>query len=415
MNSSHQMAWLYQGSRFLCTPLEAMYSLLIFIAIKELDVSLFQLTLLASSKPISSLLAFHCSASMAGRPQVFKKYLIAVNMVAALPALAFPFVDNSWFYVAAHFIFMIGQRAAFPVWNVMLNAQTSKQFLSSLQAKAISIQQSIMIFFPLLIGYWIDGDEGIWRILFLLLALLQLANSLMLMLLPVTTSVLASPASKVSLMQPMAYWRDSLKLLQEDRAFCQYLLLFFWGGAGLVLMQSSLPLFFKESLHLSYTNLTLAFSVCKGIALVSSAKIWSRWINHISLYRLNFYVNIFSSLFIAFILFSNLQTYSIFIAYFMYGAMQAGCELSWNMNGPLFSKKKDCTLYSSLNLLLVGVRGLIFPFCGQLLLFLTGVNEVFFCAAILTFASVVYAYRLEMKLQQTPIADEIMNIAKFSS
>lgn len=385
---------LYLGSRLLCSPLEAIYTLLIFILTKELDASLLQLTLLASSKPVSSLVAFYCSASMTGKQHQFKNYLIAANTIAALPALAFPFVDNCWYYVVSHFIFMIGQRAAFPTWTTTLKSHLSEAGLSTLQAKAISIQQAITIFVPLLIGYWIDLDRQIWKYLFFSLALMQITNSVVLQFLPAATS-LPSSSLTPSLLSPLTQWRDSCKLLLARPDFFSYLQLFFWGGTGLVMMQSTLPLFFKNELHLSYTYLTLACSVCKGIGLITTTRVWAYWVNKISFYRLNFYINLFSLLFIAFVLLSNFDVNWIFIAYLMYGSMQAGCELSWNLSGPFFAKEKDCTLYSSLNLPLIGLRGLIFPFIGQWLLFYSGAHVVFLCAGALTLASLIYAHKLE--------------------
>lgn len=387
----------YLFSRLLGTPLEAMYTLLIFILVKEFNPSWLQLSLLAASKPISSLFAFYLSAGMIGRQHQFKRYLVAVSTLTAMPALIFPLIESCWFYIAAHFIFMIGQRASFPVWNSTLKNHLMENRLSSLQAKAISIQQSIAIFAPMLIGYWIDFDREIWKSLFLGLAVVQMSSSLMMQfLLPAFNSPNNSAtSSQVSFLSPTAQWQESKKLLLARRDFFSYLQLFFWGGTGLVMMQSTLPQFFNANLHLSYTSIALASSVCKGIALIATTPLWAYWVNKMSLYRFNLYINLFSTLFIAFILLSNIHSEWVFAAYLFYGAMQAGCELSWNMSGPHFAKEKECTLYSSLNLPLIGLRGMVFPFVGQWILLLSNANVVFLCAAALTLASLLYARKLD--------------------
>lgn len=390
---------LYLISRFLCSPLEAMYTLLIFIAAKELNVTPLQLAVLAGSKPISSLLAFYCSTSVTGKPQTFKKYLICINTLAALPALTFLFIENNWFFVASFAIFMVGLRAVFPVWTTLLKGSMSLEAMSGLQAKAISVQQVFTIFCPLLFGYLIDGDKEIWKYLFLGLGILQIFNSMVMLMLPLPNFLPQNliESSSSSLLSPMTQWRESWNILKKRSDFTHYLILFFCGGAGLVMMQSSLPLFFKNNLHLSYTTITLAISCCKGIALIASVKLWSNWVNKTSLFRFNFYINIVSCLFIGFILLSNYQTNFLFIAYLLYGAMQAGCELSWNMNGPIFAKDKESTLFSSLNLPLIGIRGLICHSLGQWILFHTSVNVVFIVAGILTVVSVGYAHLLAVR------------------
>ncbi|MBA2727826.1 MAG: MFS transporter [Parachlamydiaceae bacterium] len=415
---------LFLVSRLFCAPLEAIYTLLIFIAAGELHLNYFQLGLLAASKPVSSLLSFYASASVNGKPHLFKSYLILVNTVVALPALAFPFIDNGWFYIFAHLLFMAGQRAVFPIWNAMISGSLSYSNLCQLQGKAIALQQSIIIFCPLLFGYWIDADKDIWRQLFFALSLVQLLNSALLQfqnfskfssnkanfesgdLKTDRSAEFVENISKIKLGQQfsisslVAPWKACWKLLCDVPAFRQYHQLFFLGGAGLVMMQSTLPIYFKENLHISYASIALAVSCCKGVALISSTKIWAFWVNKISLFRLNFFINLFSTLFIIFILISNYHPFWIFPAYLLYGTMQSGCEFSWNLCGPYFARGKETTLYSSLNLPLVGLRGVIFPFVGQAILLLTGANMVFITAGLLCLAGMWYARSLDTSLTQ---------------
>ena len=56
-------------------------------------------------------------------------------------------------------------------------------------------------------------------------------------------------------------------LLKENPAFAHYQILFFIGGAGIIGSQSILPFYFKDSLNLSYTQLGIAFSLCKGLSI----------------------------------------------------------------------------------------------------------------------------------------------------
>lgn len=395
---------LFLFSRFLCGPLEAIYTLFIFIAANELNVSFIQLTLLTSLKPASSMVSYLLSSSVAGKPFLFKKYLALVNVVAALPVLAFPFVDNAWFYLVSYFIFMVGNRALFPVWTTLLKNEMSLNELSKIQAQAISINQAYIIFCPLLFAFWIDRDPQIWRTLFFLLGTVQLLNSLILhktFFFP--NSVNTTRHSLVNLKTTplkenyLNFLTKSLKLLKEYPDFRHYLFLFFLGGAGLVMIQATLPVFFNKSLHLSYTTITLAVSVCRGIALLGSSNLWAEWSKKISLYRLNFYINILSTLFLFFVLLANFNISFLFVAYLFYGTMQAGCELSWNLSGPTFAQNQESTLFSSLNLLFIGIRGLIFPFVGSFLTTFYGPTFMFSFAAFLCVIATLYAYFLECR------------------
>lgn len=45
----------------------------------------------------------------------------------------------------------------------------------------------------------------------------------------------------------------------------------------------------------------------------------------------------------------------LYVAYGLYGVMQAGSELGWHMSGPCFAQEKDSTVFSSTNVLMVGI------------------------------------------------------------
>jgi len=189
-------------------------------------------------------------------------------------------------------------------------------------------------------------------------------------------------------------WKSALSILKKRPEFLSYLHMFFWGGAGLVMMQSVLPVFFKDDLKLSYTTITLVFSTCKGIALLASSRLWARFMPNMSIFRLNTYVNMLTLAFIGRVLLANLHVQWLFVAYIVYGCMQSGCEFSWNLSGPLFAKDSECCSFSSLNLPVVGVRGFIFPFLGQYLMWICGANGVFALAFTMTALATVYCESL---------------------
>ena len=119
--------------------------------------------------------------------------------------------------------------------------------------------------------------------------------------------------------------------------------------------------------------------------------------SHISLYRLNAYTNLLTSLFIGGVLASCMGVEWLYAGYLCYGAMQGGSELSLSLSGPIFSKEKESTAYSSLNLLLIGVRGCICPFLGFLILTYAGVIPVFLTTLSLCLIGIVYGLWLDAK------------------
>jgi predicted MFS family arabinose efflux permease len=169
---------------------------------------------------------------------------------------------------------------------------------------------------------------------------------------------------KAALLRP---WKNSWHLLKTRPDFTRYQIGFMLGGGGLMLMQPALPDFFIKELSLSYTALAAAIATCKGIGFALTSNIWARWMDRLRIYRLSALVTLLAALFPLLLLFSQVQIAWVYIAYLIYGVMQAGSELSWHLSGPLFAKQEDSSAYSSVNVVTVGFRGLFAPICGSLL------------------------------------------------
>lgn len=135
-----------------------------------------------------------------------------------------------------------------------------------------------------------------------------------------------------------------------------------------MVMQPALPGFFLDNLHLSYTELGVAITLCKSIGFaMTSTTLWARLMNKMDIYRLSSWVALVACLYSVFLLYAQVKPYWVYIAYISYGIMQAGSELYWNMSGPIFAKDEDSTGYTSVNVLMVGLRGCIMPAMGGLL------------------------------------------------
>lgn len=383
------MRILYLLSRSLSSPLEAIFTFLIFILTKELGASPLQLSVLACSKPVVSLASAYANRFLLGKPERTKEFLLLCNFIGLLPCLFFPFVGNTWFFIASYALFMVTLRASYPAWIEVLKCKLEIKKLATTTATGSSINYFILCLFPLIFTHFLDKDSSIWRSLFVGMALLQFSYFFILLLTPFNV-----PKKRIEIEYQKNIFKEGLVILWKNPDFAKYQALFFLGGAGLVAIQPILPIYFNETLNLSYTQLALAFSMCRGIVFICSTPLWVTYVRKASLFNLNAFINILSTLFIVFILTAKLGIEWLFAGYVMYGAMQAGCELSWNLSGPLFSKQNDSIPYSSLNLCFVSLRGMIFPFLGQLIYFWSNSFVLFSLAGIACLFSVFYAFTL---------------------
>lgn len=169
-----------------------------------------------------------------------------------------------------------------------------------------------------------------------------------------------------------------------------------------MVMQPSLPLFFVEELHFSYTEMALAISACKGIGFLLTSRLWASWFNRVNIYRFNGVVTFFAALFPFLLILGMHHVAWVYLAFLLYGTMQAGSELSWNLSGPVFSGNMESSSYTGINVVLVGIRGMIGPALGGLLCSLSGPSASLFLGALFCFLGAAYGIqKSQFRIQST--------------
>lgn len=370
-----------------------MFTLLIFILSKNLSATPLQLLVMACLKPTTSIISFYISSTLHAGFHSLPPYIFVNAFIGVVACLCYPFVDNAWYYIASYAIYMIAKRAQEPAWIELLKSNLSLPEMIKTVSRGSSIAYFINICLPIILSFWL---EEMWKLLFLGGACLQLMHACCILRLKIAAVEISVRPTQTSLHRAIVDpLRQGWKLLKFNPLFSHYLLLFFLGGAGIVAIQPILPNYFNENLKLSYTQLSLGFSFCKGLSFLCSSPLWAKYAAHISLYRLNVFMNILTCFFIIGMWAASWHVEWLYAGYLCYGAMQGGCELSWNLSGPIFSKKEDSAPYSSLNLILVGIRGCICPILSYFLCMHGGATLVFMVAFCICFVAIFYGLWLD--------------------
>jgi hypothetical protein len=213
-----------------------------------------------------------------------------------------------------------------------------------------------------------DLSADAWRWIFPITGLCSLTATFFQMRIPTVVKVENVNEQPTSIANRiLSPWQKAGSLLLSRKDFAHYQIGFMVMGSGLMLMQPTIYSFFDEKLLLSYLEFAVALSFCKGIAYALASPLWGRWLNKVGIFKFSGFVTILASLFPLLLLSSMWQIGWLYAAYILYGIMQAGSEMSWNMSGPIFSKDRDSSLYTSVNVVTVGVRGLFAPALGSLL------------------------------------------------
>lgn len=410
LNFFKHTQWMFVGSKLLISPLDAMFGLLAFIFYKDLNATPLQLTLLVSSKPLVALLAFYGNIVIKGQTARLKSFLIITSLVGFIPCFFFPFVHNIWFFLLANALFMMSAKAMIPAWSEILKLNLPRDERGKVFSHGSTTYHLMKIIVPLALSPWIDHYPHIWKWMFFGLALLQALNVGFIYWIKIKAHCQDSDteAYQFSSLSSIVLgpWKNGWKLMKQRSDFRQFQIVFLFGGAGLILMHPVLPIFFKDILQLSYLQLTMATSFCMGLGFAASSRIWGQWMHKVSINLFNFYITLFAGVYAILVIASGYHVGLIYLAYLLYGIMQAGSEMSWNLSGPLFAKNSDSTLFTGVNVAMVGLRGCIAPFLGEFLFFTGGSTLTFVMGAALCLTGAAYSFWLNKQEELVLFVDK---------
>ncbi len=380
----------YVWTRILDTPFWGIFNLLPFILYKDLNATPFQLAMVITLKPLVSIFSSYWSRQVHGLPGRLTSSIMAARWIAFIPFLAFPFIHNAWYAIACFGLFMFLQVGMMPAWMELLK----QNIPGERREKVFSYTQAFGYLggglLPFALGWVLDEWIGAWRWMFVVTSLISMCAFFW------QRQILVREGEPIAetfdhthmLLQP---WKSAWNILQRRPDFTRFQIGFMILGSGLMIIQPALPVFFVDRLHLSYTEMGVAITLCKGIAFACGSPLWVRFIHKIDLFRLGAIIAALAGLFSLFLLAAQDHITWLFIAYLTYGLMQSGNELSWNMSGPMFAKHEDSSPYSSVNVIAVGVRGIFIPLIGALCLAQFGSSTVI---ALSGFLCVLAAIRM---------------------
>lgn len=388
-----QSAFLW--TRLLNVPFWVLLNILPIILYKDLNISPWLVTTMIVIKPASALLASYWGSWIHERKDRLISNIILANLLRYIPFLFIPWMTSPLMIIAAFGLYMMLSRGVMPAWMEIFKLNLDSAKRAQIFSYGSALDYFFTALFPITLGVILDDYALSWRYLFPFAALLGLFSTLFVLKIPqksldqAKNALLDKFCIKKELARP---WRESLKTLKESPGFFNYQIGFFLGGAGLMVMHAVIPIFFVDTLHLSYTKMLLALGVFKAIGYALASPLCIRLFHEWNIYKFSSFVSLAFALFPLFLIAGEINTLFIYLAYLLYGSTQSGSELSWHMSGPLFSHEKESTPFSTTNVLLVGIRGCLAPLLGSLLFSLAGSTPVLLAGASLCALSFRHLY-----------------------
>jgi hypothetical protein len=376
-------------SHILNVPFWGLINLLCIILYKDMHISALHVTAIIALKPMSALIAPYWSKMIYKRPEKIVPNLIGSHLLRYIPFLFLYWIESPWIITLFFGMYMALYRGGIPAWMELFRSYIPEGSREKFVSYGTVIDYCGTALLPLLLGTFLDHKESSWRALFPLTAILGLFSLYFLYRIP-KIPPLSHPAPpkedsiKNNILSP---WKQGWDLVKKRPDFANYQIGFLLGGAGLIIIQPMLPTFFVDELHLSYTKLLVALTLCKGIGLILTSRIWTHLFRKLDIHRLSALVVAIAALFPIILIGAQGKIFLLYLAYGIYGAMQAGSELSWKMSGPVFAKQEDSSFFSSVNIMAVGIRGCVVPFLGSFIGFFTSATVVMLLGSFLSLLS----------------------------
>lgn len=383
----------YLWTYILNTPFWAIYNMLPFILWKDLDASLWQITLMVTLKPAVSLLSVYWSELVKGRQDRLISNVSLGCLIGHLPFLFFPWMNNVWWFIASFALYKLLYRGVIPAWMEILKRSSEASKRYRLVAYAITMSYVGSAIFPVFFGWMMDDYFQAWRWIFFFTSLISLGAIYLQRKIPAWEPVAESSMEwKKALTAP---WRSVYNLLCQRVDYTHFQIGFMFGGFGIMVLQPALPEFFMSVLNLNYKELGMAMTMCKGIGFALTSSLWAAWMKKTDIFRFSALVVLLFALFPLGLLLAKVNVLWIYFAYLGYGVMQAGSQLSWKLSGPLFSNHEDSSIYSGVNILTVGLRGLVANPFGGLVALYAGPAAVLLLGSGLCFFAAFYLWRFK--------------------
>jgi MFS family permease len=361
--TSRKTKWALFITGLLNEPLVGLIAILPYILRKDLHASAFQISIFTMLKPVVALLSFYWGAMLwRNRNRLRSNWMIS-RFLASVPFLIFPFVQNIWFFIIGAALFQCFQRGGMPAQMEILKQNVPSGARESFFSWSSAINCLGGVLIGVFLSFWINGYD--WKMLFLLSAAFGLLALVMQARVPIDSfQIQEEPLKKNPLITP---WKDSWNLLRQRPDFARFQLGFMMGGIGLMLIMPALVLYSADDLAINHVEMTLGRFVWMGIGFVIATSFWRKRIVLQGIYRSTAIVCLLFALCALCWILAGWGTVWFFVAFFLYGVAQAGSHLIWHLSGPLFAGTVDSSLFSTVNILTVGLRGLIVPLMASLL------------------------------------------------
>jgi len=376
------------------------YLLFPFIMAKSLGASDWMVTIAVTLETSGMLLALYWGQLMArgGR----RRWLLRGGLGGRVVLVLVFFVQTPLQFLLLLGVVYFFASLVYPAQNGILQSNICPERRGRIFGWGALIQHLTAAGTSLIVGYLLDRDPNLFRWIYPVLGLTGFVYLWVLARLPRPDGdttvdsggvfvVPKLPLGKVQwrrlLGATITPFREAVDTFREDRNYLWFETNFMIYGLAFMMLIPVLPLFFIQELDLSYKEISSSRVLISslGVALLGPAmgRIMDRF-HPVRLCTLSFAVIALYPITLAVGSVIHLDNPAL-IAYAAFGFFSlgmAGVNVTWNVGSISFAPPGQGGYYQGIHVAMVGVRGLLGPSLGFLVLKLMGYWEVFALSAL---------------------------------
>ena len=382
-------------------PFVILYTLLPFIIRKDLEASLLQISILTALRPVLPVFSFYWSANLSRHR--LRTNLMGAWILARLPFLFVPWVHDVWYLIFCCGVYELFNKSGIPALIEILKINIPKKLREKTYSLYFVFAFIESIFLGIFIAGLLDAQPSMWRWLCGVAALIALSSVFVQFRVPIAVDSAPQVRERLSLSKRIVKpWKDAFHMLKTYRDFFHFQCAFMIGGFSLMLITPSLALFCADILQLPHSTMVAGRSILMGIGIVASTALWKSALSQKPVIQLTQWILIGFALYPLALVLSHFHIGWFYIAFILYGIAQAGSHILWNLSGTLFVENADSSAFSRVNILMIGLRGLIAPALGGILCTFLGPEKTLLIGAAICSCGIIYAIAKRKQIAEAP-------------
>ncbi len=360
------------------------------IARKALSARDWQLMLMTMISPISNFLSIWWGR-LFERSRHKSRYFLLAGVFGRLVLLYAIWLTTMNEYLVMMGLMFSANSLLIPAQNTIYQKNIRNKRRAGVYGYALSIGVGASIALTFVAGRLLDSSENSFRWILAISGIFGFISCFLLSRIKINQPLIDPGFKRPKLklrnvfIDPILHTRN---LLKENKPFACFERSFTLYGMGFIMMQPVIPIYMVDKLQLSYTSNFLAKGILSQIGMLLLSPLLGKLHDKMHPFK---YIGLSFALLMVFpLLFvlssiwageSYIAVAIVFFAYSIFGVAMTGVNMAWNMSSIFFAGTQDAAIYQSVHVTLTGVRGLLAPVLGFVLLRMISIEAVFIVAA----------------------------------